>query len=267
MKKEIFEVTAIDYLRDGLDEKNKKAFENYLSENPDALSAFNKLKESWNMMDSFLIPEPSENMDARFFEFLHTEAEKNSKTKNNWLDSLSKSIGFMFRPQLAYGLLLLAIGLVGGYFLNSKNDVQIVEKTMVVDNEAEEIREKYVLTLLEQPSANKRLQGVSEVSKIEKIDETVMTALLQTLNNDPNVNVRLAAIESLTNYVDNPKVRQGLVQSIPNQESPIVQVTLANLMTALQEKKSIEPFRKLLKEKKLDTAVKKKIENTIQSII
>jgi hypothetical protein len=92
-------------------------------------------------------------------------------------------------------------------------------------------------------------------------------ALLQTLNSDSNVNVRLAAIESLTNYVDNPMVRQGLVQSIPNQESPLLQITLANLMVALQEKASIEPFRQLLKEKQLDTTVKKRIEKSIQSII
>ena len=77
----------------------------------------------------------------------------------------------------------------------------------------------------------------------------------------------MAAIESLSNYVDNAEVRQGLVQSIPNQEAPIVQVTLANLMLALQEKQSVEPFKKLLQKKELDTTVKKKIESTIQSII
>ena len=129
------------------------------------------------------------------------------------------------------------------------------------------VREKLVLTLLDQPSANKRLDGVSEANKIAHIDATIINALLKTLNNDSNVNVRLAAIESLSNYVDDAKVRQGLVQSIPNQEAPIVQVTLANLMLALQEKQSVEPFKKLLQKKELDTTVKKKIESTIQSII
>jgi len=67
--------------------------------------------------------------------------------------------------------------------------------------------------------------------------------------------------------VDNPLVRQGLVKSIPNQESPILQITLANLMVALQEKASIEPFKQLLKQKQLDTTVKKRIEKSIESII
>ena len=121
--------------------------------------------------------------------------------------------------------------------------------------------------MLEQPSANKRLQGVNEANKIEKVDEKVIKALLQTLNSDPNVNVRLAAIESLTNYVENPMVREGLVQSIVKQDSPIVQVTLANLMVALQEKKSVEPFKKLMRSKQLDTLVKKKLERSIRQII
>ena len=74
-------------------------------------------------------------------------------------------------------------------------------------------------------------------------------------------------MESLTNYVENPLVRQGLVQAIQNQESPIMQITLANLMVALQEKASIEPFKQLLKNQELDTTVKKKIKNSIESII
>jgi len=111
------------------------------------------------------------------------------------------------------------------------------------------------------------LQGINEANKIEKTDEKVINALLQTLNNDSNVNVRLAAIESLTNYVNDPKVREGLVQSIVRQDAPIVQITLANLMVALQEKKSIEPFKTLMRTKELNTSVKKKLETSIKSII
>ena len=173
----------------------------------------------------------------------------------------------MWTPQLAYGLALLILGLGIGFFIN----FQSPQMQEVVGNdsnaEVEEVREKLVLTLLEQPSANRRLQGISEADKIKKLDDTVIYALLQTLNNDPNVNVRLAAISSLTNYLENPVVREGLVQSIVAQESPIVQITLANLMVALQEKKSIEPFKKLIQEKEIDTTVKRKLEKSIQEII
>lgn len=266
MKKEQFEKLAMDYLRRELDAEERSTFESFLKHNPQYAKELSAMESIWVQMNGISIPEPSEKMDAQFFGHLHSEIEKNKKT-SNWASKFFGTVSPWPKLQLAYGLLILGIGLTLGYVLNSGNGNKGPDSVITFNQDTEEVREKLVLTLLEQSSANKRLQGVSEANKIGKVDEKVITALLKTLNNDSNVNVRLAAIESLANYTENAIVRQGLVQSIPNQESPIVQVTLANLMTALQEKKSIEPFRKLLKEKKLDTAVKKKIESTIESII
>ena len=261
MKEEQFEAWAVDYLRGDLSSEQVKEFENFLRESKGYFDAFEELKDSWELLQLETVPEPSEQMDASFYKQLYTEKHQNQSTKEKWWFSIFS----WFRPQYAFGLLLLTAGLLGGYYLKGVDNTQLADSVQLEDDLG--TREKLVLTLLEQPSANQRLDGVSEANKIGKVDDKIVEALLKTLNGDPNVNVRLAAIESLTNYVDNAKVRQGLVQSIPNQESPIIQVTLANLMTALQEKKSIAPFKQLLEEKELDTTVKKKIENTIQSII
>ncbi|MEM7484062.1 MAG: HEAT repeat domain-containing protein [Bacteroidota bacterium] len=264
MKKEKFEVQAMDYMMGKMPLNERKAFEDFLDKNPEYNSQYRDLVDTWKMVDMLNAPEPSEKMDQAFFSMLSNETA-NTKKKTG-LAVFLEALATIFKPQLAYGLLLLGLGLGIGYYINAPQD-DINKNTIVVNEETESIRQKLVLTLLEQPSANQRLQGVSEANKIENVDEAVVKALLQTLNGDSNVNVRLAAIESLTNYVDNPIVRQGLVQSIPNQESPMVQVTLANLMVALQEKTSVEPFKQLLKQKELDTTVKKKIKNSIESII
>lgn len=264
MKKEEFELLALDYLRGTLLEDEKEGFEKLL-EKEDFKKQFEEFNEVWQMMDDIKVPQPSQEMDHAFFSVLGEEIEKQKKKNSPLKDYLNDLLSWLMKPQLAYGLLFLV--LIGGYFMNLRDKAPDLSKSTVVDSETEQVREKLVLTLLEQNSANKRLEGVSEANKIGKVDDQVINALLRTLNNDPNVNVRLAAIESLTNYVENPKVRQGLIQSIPNQESPIIQVTLANLMLALEEKKSIEPFKQLLEKPELDTTVKKKIEKTIKSII
>ena len=265
MEKERFEILTMEYLSGTLDAEPKKAFEKLLKDNSEYQQDFDEVQHAWHQMDSIDAPEPSEKMDARFYEMLYIGK---SESKKNGLENLIRNIKLKFasmmRPQLAYGALLLCIGLGVGYILNSGDDI---ETKTIANTETEEIRGELVLTLLEQPSANKRLQGVNEANKFKKANDKVIKALLQTLNNDPNVNVRLAAIESLTNYLDNPLVREGLVQSIVKQESPIVQVTLADLMVALQEKKSIEPFKKLMRTKELDESVKEKLESSIQSII
>lgn len=264
MNKENFETRSIDYMSGAMSEDEKRDFMNFLDENPEYTDQFDELASTWKMINVLDTPEPSSKMDEAFFEMLSGEVEKTNK-KNGW-ETLMEGLMMVFKPQLAYGILLLGIGLGVGYYMNSSDNTNSTQN-IVSNQETEDVRQKLVLTLLEQPSANQRLQGVSEANKFEDVDEMVIKALLQTLNNDSNVNVRLAAIESLTNYVDKPLVRQGLVKSIPNQESPILQITLANLMVALQEKASIEPFKQLLKEKQLDTTVQKKIENSIESII
>ncbi|NAY92753.1 HEAT repeat domain-containing protein [Muricauda sp. JGD-17] len=265
MNKENFEIQVMEYLSGDMPEKNRAQFEKLLAKNENLSKEFEGLMNIWSKVENLDAPKPTAKMDESFFDALVQEVDK--KTKKSFWILLQEMVFSAFKPQLAYGFLLVGVGLVIGYFFSPGEMPDENQKIVQVDEPLEEVRQRLVLTLLEQPSANQRLQGVGEANKIAQVDSIVVKALLQTLNNDPNVNVRLAAIESLTNYLDNPTVRQGLVQSIAHQESPILQVTLANLMVALQEKASIAPFRQLLQEKTLDTTVKKKIENSIESII
>ena len=267
MEQEKFDIWMMEYLSDDLGEDAKKEFELFLRDNPAYQENFEELNGTWEELDGVSTTEPSKEMDERFLNMLHGEIEKTKESEvssKNWLVLVGE---IFWKPQMAYGILLLVMGLSLGYFLKNVATNTPVETTVVRNPDTENVREQLVLTLLEQPSANKRLQGISEVNKIQKVDDKVISALLKTLNNDSNVNVRLASIESLTNYLDNSKVREGLVQSIVKQDSPMVQVTLANLMVALQEKKSIEPFRTLMRSKELDTSVKQKLETSIKSII
>ncbi|NKI30673.1 HEAT repeat domain-containing protein [Croceivirga thetidis] len=263
MKREDFEIWAIDYLRGDLSKEQEIEFNDFLKKNESFKVEFDELLTSWDMLNMVSIPEPSENMDAKFYEQLYLQENSATATSSekNWF----QEIFTWFRPQYAFGLILLILGLVGGYFLRPDTQQSTVQTAVVEDGS--EVREKLVLTLLEQPSANKRLQGVHEVTKMDKTTEAVTKALFTTLNRDSNVNVRLAAVESLSKYVENPEVRMGLIQSISNQDSPIVQIALADLMVALQEKESIKSMEELLDKPDIDTTVSKKLKESINQII
>jgi hypothetical protein len=126
-----------------------------------------------------------------------------------------------------------------------------------------EMRELMMLSLLQNPSASERLRAVSYTSEIRHVNPNVAAALLATLNNDPNVNVRLTTLEALTHFARDPVIREGLIQSIQQQDSPLVQAALADTMLKLQEKRAIQPFKKLLQQKDLNGMVRVKIEQTI----
>jgi HEAT repeat protein len=120
-----------------------------------------------------------------------------------------------------------------------------------------------MLSLLQNPSASERIRAVSYTNEITHVNPNVAAALLATLNNDPNVNVRLTTLEALTHFARDPVVREGLIQSILQQDSPLVQAALADAMLKLQEKRAVLPFKKLLQQKDLNGMVRTKIEQTI----
>ena len=129
------------------------------------------------------------------------------------------------------------------------------------------MKEMMMLTMIEQPSASERIQAVNLTNDLNSVNDKIINALLKTLNNDPNVNVRLITVEALYEFAGNPKVREGLIQSISQQESPLVQIALADVMVSLQEKKSVDQFRLLLEKKDLNDAARMKIEESMQVLI
>lgn len=267
MEKEKFEIWMMEYLSGELDENERQKFENYLKSNSNHKEEFDSVSNTWIGIDSFEISASSEKMDSTFFDMLNDEIQKKERKSPNWIQNLQSIFDTIKKPQLAFGMVLLAIGLGIGYFFSSNPTNGPIKEVVVSNNETEEVRGQLVLTLLDQSSANKRLLGVSEAAKLNDANERIIEALFKTLNNDPNINVRLVAIESLAKYVETPEVRMGLVKSIALQDSPLVQLGLADLMVALQEKTSIESMKKLLEKPDIDTTVKQKLEESINHII
>ena len=141
------------------------------------------------------------------------------------------------------------------------------QQLQALSTQVREMREIILLALLENPSASERMRGVSYTSEIKRVNKNVVDALLSTLNNDPNNNVRLITLEALTHYAEDPEVREGLVQSILHQDSPLVQAALADVMLKLQEKKAVRPLKELLQQKGLNEMVRNKIEQTLTRLI
>ena len=83
---------------------------------------------------------------------------------------------------------MLLIGLGVGYIINSGNATN--EQLTNLNAEVYEMKKMMMLTLLEQPRAIDRMKAVQISNEIREPDEKIVDALLKTLNNDPNVNVR-----------------------------------------------------------------------------
>ncbi|MCZ8215532.1 MAG: HEAT repeat domain-containing protein, partial [Cyclobacteriaceae bacterium] len=62
-------------------------------------------------------------------------------------------------------------------------------------------------------------------------------------------------------------VRMALVKSITRQESPLIQVALAELMAAIQEKNAVKEFEKVLERNDTPEEVKKRIQKNLEVLI
>ena len=63
--------------------------------------------------------------------------------------------------------------------------------------QVENLRQMVALSMLQQQSPSARMRGVTYSEKIAQPDPQVLDALLQAVNHDSNVNVRLSAVDAL----------------------------------------------------------------------
>ena len=256
------------WINNEMTEAERAAFEIHLAQCAECRQEMETDQQVWDLMGEIRVPEPSDAMRLKFHAMLDTYKESQEEWKSPFAD-----ISQMFKRlwsvqpgfQLAYSLVLVVMGLGFGYLINHRSDGS--KEITALSSQVHEMREMMMLSLLENPSASERMRGVSYTSEISGGNKQVIDALFTTLNNDPNVNVRLITLEALTQLAKNPAVREGLVQSIMQQESPLLQSALADVMLKLQEKRSVQPFKKLLQQKDLNNQVRGKIEETIIGLI
>jgi hypothetical protein len=122
--------------------------------------------------------------------------------------------------------------------------------------ELREMRQMITLSLMQQQSASDRIKGVAWSSRLEEPGSEVVSALLDTLLHDPNVNVRLASIDALARFADQQQVRQGAVDALQSPSSPLVQIALIDFVVGAREKGSIDALRKLAADPALNESVR-----------
>lgn len=252
----------MDYINGELPENEKQAFEERLASDANFRAAYEEEKALWNLMGKIEAPVADERIKSRFMDTLQVYKEA-AAPRPGFLSRLQELWSFQPQLKMAYALLLLCTGLGTGLYINKKNPVEMAR----MSSEISEMKQMMVLSLIENPSATERIRAVSLTNEIRNVDDQVIEALLSTLNHDPNDNVRLMTLEALTELADNPKVREGLVQSIVSQTSPIMQSAMADVMLKLQEKRSVKPLKKMLDRDDLNSTVKDKLEQTIQEIL
>lgn len=247
------------YHRQQLNEAEMQELEHYIATGVISLSDLEDLAPLQQKLEWLSEELRSERMRLRFREQLE---RKNYQPADQGTFNLPRRW-----RQWAAVLLLPLLGWAAAQWQHRQHAAETVELADV-QRQLQEMREVLLLSLLEKESTSERLKAVHLTRDMQHgVGDRVIDALLATLNHDPNANVRLACIDELSRYTDQPRVREELIKSIRGQDSPLVLLSLAELMAELREKRAVEEFDRTLEEQNTPPEIRSRIRRQLQQFI
>ena len=252
MEKERLESLIIDYIDGRLTSEERRLVEDELRKNQAARKLHDELVEVMTAMEESASFEPSPVLKENF--------EK--RLKGEMRTSRGRTIYFnttFFRVAAAVALMIICGGI--GFLISENNAKQErlaeMERQMELSRKQLEETKGLMMAMLENDqSASQRIRGVNVAMELPKADEEIVQALFHALHTDRNTNVRVATLEALSKFRDDPDVRKGLIQSLSKISDPMVQIKLIQLLVEMKEKEVVEDLRKIVDDAGTMKAVK-----------
>ena len=246
MDKEQLESLLIDYIDGKLNEIDRAVVAHELAHNAEAQQMYKQFMEVMNAMDKSETLEPGTGLRTSFKKLLQEEIKKQTPGKT-----------LFFQPmiyRMAAGLVLIMAGIAIGYWINKHN--QREEEIANLKKEIESTKQMMLTMIDNQQSASQRIQGVNVAMGIEKADDEVVNALAKAMTEDPNTNVRLAALEALSKFHQESRVRKILITALSSQTDPVVQISLIQLLVRMKERGVVKDLERIVDDNKSMKAVK-----------
>jgi HEAT repeats/Putative zinc-finger len=247
---------------DELDPASEAKLKQHLSACPECAFEMTQLGSLWERLGDIPAPEPSQALNMRWESTL--ESLISARRGTSWRFSLSAL--WPQRPvwQVSIAAACLAVGLaIGSLAHRAPTDRGEIAQ---LREEVSSTKQLVALSLLQQQSATERLRGVDYTAKMPAMEPDVVSALVQAVKNDPNVNVKLAAIDALTKVSNNAGVRESLTGSLGRQESPMVQAALIDYAVDARDRKAVGALKEFTARPDLNPLVKQRADMAVQQL-
>lgn len=212
------------------------------------------LSRLWDRLGDMPAPEPSLAMHVRWRATLESLLPRPRLSIAAWLQ----------RPAWQTGIALACtlLGVLIGANLPRRGNDEIAK----LREEVTSTRELVALSLMQQQSATERLRGVDYTGRLPTMEPQVVSALIQAVGHDANVNVRLAAIDALTKVASRRDVVDSLSRSLPQQDSPMVQAALIDYLLQARDRQAVTTLRQLEARPDIDPAVLERTHFALQQL-
>ncbi|MEM7484337.1 MAG: zf-HC2 domain-containing protein [Bacteroidota bacterium] len=252
-----------EYLDNTLSDSDKQKVEQHLASSIGSKLELDEMKLLFNAFKNDAVTVPSDRLSAKFEAALNQEKSTTAKVvsiapkkeKSNWASNLLK---------VAASVALLVTSFqIGRVMQSQKNNQELV----VLQDESLQFKQAAMLSLMENQSASKRIQGVNYIEDFPNPDEAIVKALADRLLYDENDNVRLNAFEALSSFTTSETVKTAFIKALEKEKNPSIQVAIIQALVKIQEKKAIAPMQKLLEQEDTQPFIKKEITEGLPKII
>ncbi|MGH9620642.1 MAG: HEAT repeat domain-containing protein [Bryobacteraceae bacterium] len=230
-----------EYLSGRLVPAEKSAFEAELNASAELRIEVEELRYLWQEMGSLPEEQPSAALRARFYQKLSAAGNDRRGIPGGfawWKPGLR---GLVWQSTLAAAIFVL--GMYAGHLAPGGHASE--QEVAHLGTEVQNLRQTVALSMLGKRSPASRLEGIAWSSRIQHPDGDLVSALLNTFEGDPNVNVRLSALDALEKFDGDPGVRKALLDSLPHQNSPLVQIALIDAIVHMHDNGAARELRKL----------------------
>jgi hypothetical protein len=244
-----------EYLSGALNESAREKFLAHLESCANCHREVEELGAIWRGLEFLPAEQPNPGMRPRFQEMLEAyqfglQQGTRPKPARKWLAGMWPGTPVW---QAAFSAALVVIGIAAGHF--SRGGTTEVTQ---LKGEVESMRQLVTLSLLQQQSPSARMRGVTYSYQVERPDVQVENALLFTVNHDSNVNVRLSAVDALQKYARVPEISRGLIDALPTQDSPLVQIALIDMLVQMNDGAAAPALQKLASDPSANEAVRQR---------
>ena len=241
-----------EYIDGKLDASASQMMDKHLESCDSCRELYTELKSFLKFTDSFPEIDPPEGMKEEFMQMadLGNTHEPGIIRIPAW-------------TKVAAMILIVFGTFAAGYFSGSKKS-EVGE----LKSEVGQLRQEVLLAGLRDYSGPQKIEAVYNIKSSGEVNESLVDALVHTMNSDKNVNVRLAAINALSEMMDkNDRIKTELIKSLSVQENPLLQISLIQVLTESGVKEAKDEIESISNSETTDTQVKEYAKNMIKTII
>jgi hypothetical protein len=247
----------LDYRAGRLAPERVQAVSEHLRTSLSCQRAWADYQELDRKLEHMPAPAPSENLRRNFYAMLdtHLAAQRTpgvfAPVRRGFARLLAEWLPSNPLAQAAGVAVLVLCGVVTALWMQTRRER--TADLAALRQQVDAVTRLVAYTALERQPASDRVRTLLAA---DSSNSTGLAKLLSALALDPNVNVRLSALDGLYPHADRAEIRAGVLAALSRETSPVVQVAMIDFLAAARATEAQHQFEHFSRDPEANSTVR-----------